>query len=268
MQNKDDVPGGRLEALLFGPDGTGDFTLVEEVSTASSPQPAPLACEERARVSLEIQFASPGDAVKAYSETAGVGQFAVLTNEALRKGTEVTVRVQVPGWATPLKAQGKVTWSRVDAMGLALKVLCGADKRRLQSLVMAHRPWMTRMKQQFGQQTAQAMPAKVSSRQTTLVRLEDALLADVVCEVLDENGFIAVADPARGSLPNVLVVDLAMARSVTDTLKRVPVVLVNSSGPNALAHARMPFLRTRAFVPRPATPAQVLQAVRQVFGYR
>ena len=262
MGNTKDGKGGELESQLFGTDG-GDFTLVEEVpATLVGPRP------ERALVSLDVVFASAADAVKAYSENVGVGQIAVLTNDTLRKGTEVTVRVRVPGWTSPLQACGKVTWSRADAMGVAFTDLPGPEKDRIHKLVLEHTTLMERMKRQLGRQTEQPVPAKVSSRQTTLVQLRDEMFADVITEVLGESGFIAVSDPGAGSKPNVIVADLETAPPMVNEFKRVPLVLVNSGGPQDLIRARMPNLRARAYVPRPASPAQVLQAVRQVFGAR
>jgi hypothetical protein len=243
-------------------DASTDFAVVEE-----GEQPV-VVRDERALVALEVAFQTPGDAVRAYSENVGVGLLALTTNQTLRKGSELTLRVRVPGWTTPLLACGKVTWSRPDAMGIAFLDLALAEQDRFRKLVLAHTTMLERMRRQFSRQVEQPVAALVSTRRTALVRLQNELFSDVVAELLNENGYVAVSDFASGSKPNVIVAEPTTAGLLQGTFKLVPLVLVNSNNPNELARARMPQMRARAYVPRPASAGRILQALQQVFHER
>lgn len=223
---------------------------------------------ERAHVALEVEFESAADAVRAYSENVGVGQLALATRDTLPKGVELTVKVRVPAWTVPLVATGKVTWSRADAMGLALTDLKPGEGLRLRQLMLDHTSRLDRVKRQFTRLLEQPVPAKVTSRWTTLVRLQDEMLTDAVSELLNEGSVVATSEPRSGSQPNLIVAEVATAAQVLDSFTRVPVVMVNVSGPNELALSRLPFIPAKAFVPQPATPAKIVQAVAQVIRGR
>lgn len=267
---------GGLEALFEDQ----DFQIVEDSPAATPPGGTPaggtpaadaaaLALrEERALVALEIAFATAKEAVQGYSETVGVGQLAVLTNQTLRKGSELTLRILVPGWSAPMTTVAKVTWSRPDALGIALTELSPEQKELWRKLVIENTTMVERMKRQFSRQTEHPVPAKVTTRRTVLVQLADEMLADVILELLNQSGYVAGADPATGSRPNILVAELATVPAVTNIFKALPLVLVNAAGPNDLARARLPHLRPRAFVAKPVSAARVLQAINQVFQGR
>jgi hypothetical protein len=239
------------------------FEDVGPVGDEASPGPR----EPRAQVAIEVSFQTAADAVRGYSENVGVGQIAVLTNSPLRKGSEVTVRLRVPGWL-PLLTVGKVTWSRADAMGLALTGLTPADHERLRKLVLDNTTMVERMRRQFSRQLEQPVPATVTSRVTVLVLLEDALLADAALEALNASGYVAVSEAGAGSRPNVLVAELATLGSAGGLLKSAPLVLANANGPNDLAYARMPHLRVKVFAGRPTSAMKVVQAINQIFSRR
>jgi len=257
---------------LFQQEEEAGFTLVEEPAPEPSQSPSPslraALREERALVALEVAFATPRQAVESYSEMVGVGQIAVLTNDTLRKGSELTVRLRIPGWAVPVQAFGKVTWSRPDAMGIAFTELKQEEKQRLQQLVLENTTLMERMKRQLSRQVERPVPASVKTQRTALLRLQDEMFSDVVAELLGQHGYVAVTDPLHGSRPNIIVAEPSSAAPLVSTFKAVPLVMMNASGPNDLAKARLPYVRARAYVPRPATPAKVLQAVQRVFTGR
>lgn len=251
---------GALEGLFEDQ----DFQTVEEPQA----EQALAVRDERALVALEIAFNTAKEAVQAYSENVGVGQVAVLTNQTMRKGAELTVRVVVPGWPAPLQTFAKVTWSRPDALGLAFLDETPAQKEAWRKLVLDHTSMVERMRRNFSRQGETPVPAKVATRRAALVRLMDELLSDTVLEMLNQSGYVANTDPASGTRPNVIVGELANAEALLNAFKGVPLVLVGASGPNDLARARKPFLRVRAFVGNPPSAAKVVQAVNQVFQGR
>jgi uncharacterized protein (TIGR02266 family) len=255
-----------LETLLFEeeqqPEEAG-FTVVEG---GEAPAPALVVREERALVALEVSFATPRQAVEAYTETVGVSSIAVLTNHTMKKGTELTVRLSVPGWPAPVQASGKVTWSRPDAMGIAFTDLKADQKQRLQQMVLENTTLMERMKRQLSRQVERPVAASVRTLRTTLLQLQDELFSDVVAELLNQNGFVAVTDALNGSRPNVIVAEPDTLGPLVAAYKTVPLVVVNASGPNDMAKARLPYVRARAYVARPASAAKVFQAIQRVFS--
>jgi hypothetical protein len=168
-----------LEKLLFDEDAP------EDAARAEAPG---LLRDERALVSLDVAFSTPRQVVEAYSEAVGVGQIALQTNDTLRKGTELTVRMRVPGWAAPIQACGRVTWSRADAMGIAFTQLSADEKQRLEQLVQENTTLMERVKRQLSRQVERPVPAHVRAQRTTLLQLQDEMLSDVVAELLGQSG--------------------------------------------------------------------------------
>jgi hypothetical protein len=222
----------------------------------------------RALVSLEVAFETPQDAVRAYTQNVGVGQIAIATKDTFPKGMQLTVKLRVPVWQGPLVTVGKVTWSREGAMGLAFTALKPDEQEKLTRLVLDHTSKLDRVKRQFTRLMEQPVAAKVSGRYTALVQLADEMMNDTVAELLNEGSLVATSDPAAGSKPNLIVAEMATAVAVAEKHPKVPLVMVNVSGPNELALNRMPFLPAKAFVPRPATPARIAQAVHQLVRVR
>ncbi|HLL53842.1 MAG TPA: PilZ domain-containing protein [Myxococcaceae bacterium] len=236
------------------------------------PQTAPEQAQEalvgRAPVALEVAFETPQDAVRAYTQNVGVGQIAIATKDTFPKGMQLTVKLRVPGWQFPLVTVGKVTWSREGAMGIAFTALKPDEQEKLTKLVLDHTSKLDRVKRQFTRLMEQPVAAKVTGRCTALVQLADEMMNDTVAELLNEGHVVATSDPASGSNPNLIVADMATAVAVAEKHPKVPLVMVNASGPNELALNRMPFLPAKAFVPRPATPQRIAQTVQQLVRAR
>ena len=224
--------------------------------------------EHRAHVALEVAFETPAEAVKAYSENVGVGQLSIAAKDVFPKGVEVSLKVRVPGWATPLMTTGKVTWSRPGAMGLAFVSLQQSERELLHKLVMDNTTKLDRVKRQFSRMMEQAVPAKVTARFTALVRMADEMLADGVAELLNESHLFATTNSTHGSRPNLVVLDVGGARALDEAFRQLPVVMVNMAGPNELALNRLPFMTVKGWVPKPATPAKIVQAVGQIVRLR
>jgi len=230
---------------------------------AKSGQPEQPSLEHRAQVALDIAFETPAEAVKAYSENVGVGQLALITRDVFPKGVEVSLRLKVPGWGPSLRTLGKVTWSRPGAMGLAFVALAPTERERLRTLVMTNTSTLDRVRRQFSRSAEHAVPAKVTARFTALVGLADEMLADAVVELLNESHVFATTNATQGSRPNLVVLDAGGARALPEVFRPLPAVMVNMGGPNDLAINRLNHLTVKGWVPRPATPAKIVQVLNQ-----
>jgi uncharacterized protein (TIGR02266 family) len=218
----------------------------------------------RAAVSLEVAFDSAGDVVRAYTQDVGMGGISIRTPNTLPRHTEVSLQLRVPGWAFPLRAAGKVVWSRADAMGIAFAEVRPEDYDRLRMLVLEQTTALDRARSRYGGRQEQPVPAEVKACNTALVQLADPLFTDIISDLLSLSGFVAVSDWISGSRPDVIVAERATAPAVPVAFQAAPVVVVNASGPGELRGSRAERLNAVAFVPRPASAVRIIEAVKHV----
>jgi uncharacterized protein (TIGR02266 family) len=219
----------------------------------------------RAAISLEVAFHSREDAAKAYTRDVGTGGLALLTEIPLQEGTKVSLRLKVPGWSDPLAVEGEVLSARDKAVGIAFKDLPEDSEKKLKELVAGSGSFLGRIKTAVAAKKAQGEPvaAAIGGRDTILVRLADRSLADGVEEILALDGYLAVESIAPGVTAGLVVCDMDFLPVAMSKHQGIPVVLVNVSGPDALA-GKLAGFRASAFVKRPANASSVCQAVRRV----
>jgi len=218
----------------------------------------------RAPVSVEVVFSTPGDAVRAYTKDIGVGGFAISTRKPMPKGSTLQIQVRVPGWDTPLAAQGEVVWTTEEAMGIAFQQLSSTDERKLKQLIAENTSLISRLRSALSKEQAKAVPARVQGGGSVVaLQLGDEVLADVTAEVLGLNGYLVYDVPPEGRLPEVVVADPARLSNAVAVFPGVPLIAVNASGPEAFV-GRLSSIRPALYVKRPASAAKLLEAVRAV----
>ncbi len=218
--------------------------------------------QPRAVASVRVSFHTAGEMATAISRDIGGGGLAVVTKDAPPVGTVVPLEIHVDEWAEPLRVRAEVVWERAGAMGVAFRDLSPEDRRRLESFVVKRASLLERVRAALSKRPAAPVQAEVTTRPLVILALSDATLAAASAEVLELEGFAAqeLPGPPDGV---ALVADAERALAAQEKLLGVPLVLVNISGPDALA-GRLTSLKVAAFVKRPATPRAVLDAVARV----
>nr|UXE44852.1 hypothetical protein Hi04_10k_c3807_00017 [uncultured bacterium] len=225
----------------------------------------------RAAVVAEVAFATAQDAARAYSTTreVGTGGMTLLTGTPLAKGTSMELSLQVAGWDAPMSVLGEVAWCKDGAVGVAFKNLTPEDTQRLRMLVAEHSSFLDRLRSSLATRGPTPIQAAVTTHRVLIMRLRDKALADAATEILGLNGCFIVEAPPPDIAPHLIVADgdAEFLMPVVVKYPRVPIVLVNVAGPESLM-GKLMTLRPSAYVKKPATPAEILQAVRAVLGDR
>ncbi len=259
-----------LAAQKSGPLGVQDQqrlevlkdVLLEAGSAMESEQVQRPPRTPRAPVALEVQFGDAADAARAYTSDISAGGLAISTDKPLPQGTRVNLQVKVPGLGEPVRALGTVAWSRPGAMGIAFETIEPDAHSRLKQIVVDHTSLRARLSALFGMPAGPA-PARLSGGGAAVcVALSDEVLADVVSELLGLHGFVVYDGPPERCALDVAVVDAKTLGPLVAACPEVPLVVVNSSGPEVLV-GKLAVLRPRAWVKRPASAASVLGAVRR-----
>jgi uncharacterized protein (TIGR02266 family) len=246
-----------LQRLEFLKDVLLEAGSAMESEGAQRPPRAP-----RATVALEVQFGGAADAARAYTRDISAGGLALSTEKPLPQGTRVNLQVKVPGMAESVRALGSVVWSRPGAMGIAFETIEPEAHSRLKQLVVEHTSLLTRLSALFGKAGGPA-PARLSGGGAAIsIAVSDEILADVAAELLGLHGFVVYDGPPEGRAVDVAVVDAQSLAAVAAASPEVPLVVVNSSGPEVLV-GKLAALRPRAWIKRPASAASVLDAVRR-----
>lgn len=254
----------------------------------------------RADAVLEVSFATKDEAVRAYSKNIGAGGIAISTARPLAVGATVQLRIQLPQQAEVALVEGKVAWSKADAMGVAFDKIRPQDEARLKELLIRDEGVLGRVRsvlnadvrdlaargksvltadvkdlaakgrevlttdlRELGASKPKpAAASEVDTRPFVQVLLGDEKFAAVLIEVLAQAGFRAVAGPVPIA-PAVIIADTSTALAASEA--KVKFVLINVSGPDALA-GRLTHVKPSAFVKRPASAAMITEAVATLLG--
>lgn len=260
------LTGEELQHLELLRDVLLETGAILEAEAANQPRRTP-----RAAVVAEVSFATAQDAARAYTRTreVGTGGMALLTSAPLPRGSTLELTLQVAGWPTPMSVLGEVVWCRDGAVGVAFRNLAADEARRLRVLVAEHSSFLDRLRGALANRGAQPIPATVSTRRVIIMRLQDPALSEAVSVVLGHHGFF-VTHAAADDVPPSLIVADGDADFVVPTAAKhphVPIVLVNVAGAESLM-GRLMQVRPAAYVKKPATPAEILQAVQAVLRGR
>lgn len=223
---------------------------------------------------LEVSFKTGDEVGRAYSKDIGSGGIAIKTSRVLPPGSSIELRIQLPDAGQPVVAEARVAWSRSGEMGVEFVRLAVPHEKRLKQYLLRDERLLDRVRsvltkdvREIGKIDAPTAvaAAEVDTRLPVLVQLSDAREQKVVTEVLRQAGLRVLA-AGSGVRPAVVVAEPATAAEVV-AAARTPLILMNASGPDALA-GRSAQLNPDAYIRRRAPVVEVLEAVKRLMPDR
>lgn len=215
-------------------------------------------------VSIGVRFRTREDAGRAQTLDVSPGGIAIETPRPLLPGTPLRLQVDVPGWSRPLLTEAEVVWSDTKAMGIAFCPLSADDAQRMKALVVDAGSLVGRLRTAL-RKRAQPAAASVTGGACVVMCMGDDFLSDVTAELLGLHGVLAFdLEEAAGPSDLVIADGPTLARIPAWGWSR-PLILVNVSGPEALA-GRFGAVRAAAWIPPPATAPRIVEAVRSALA--
>lgn len=227
---------------------------------------------------LEVSFTSPEALGHAYSSNIGTGGIAITTNTPLQVGTFLELRIPLSETEPHAVVCGTVAWVKGTTAGVAFSELPPQVARRVKEFVAKSDSLAAKVKsllttdvRAFGRAAPAAhgvaplTASVVDQRPRVSVALSDAALSVTLREVLHQTGVAVVDRATLGTAIEAAIADMSTAHEVLALSARVPIILVNVSGPDALT-GKLAAAKFEAYVKRPASASAIAAALARVLA--